>query len=430
MQCSELQDLLNLYLDGLLLPEQSNIVEQHLAECTGCHQEMEALCYTIHAMASLEQLDPPPEFKQNVRKSLEDNLHKRTFWNRIIQIIPASRLATVACFLLIIVVTVQSLGKIKSTQEMKLATNSLENQSMISKDMGQPTKNDSIEKTEQFIMEAEQGVDQILFDEKNSSNDKQDSEIQRAKKSINLTDNSSLQNNSFGSADRDGLARSIELTSEMLAGSAYVLDKKIINKANLSLETTSIDQSEEKLAKILKDNSNNNWSIQNSSLTRERQEISRGGFIIRIPQKQFYLAVDSLETLGVLKNKEISAEDVTEKYVQLKTAITNIEAEEEKFLELLNETKSVEQLKIIRDELTLIRERKQIFNQELNQLNDYLEYSAIEVNLLETVPPVEEIKVNGWKYNGFWSWGPLAKTANWTGNYLYLPSYVQLLVLG
>ena len=152
MQCSEIQEMLSFYLDDWLSAEEKTLVEQHLAVCSVCRKEMETLRCTIQTLASLEQLSPPLDFNEKVRNLLEKEVRKKSFWKRFVDIIPASRLATVACMVLAVVVTVQNIGKLKGPMDQVL--NSVQQNQMVMETEGIVDNRENEENVQLFTQNA------------------------------------------------------------------------------------------------------------------------------------------------------------------------------------------------------------------------------------------------------------------------------------
>jgi hypothetical protein len=58
-----------------------------------------------------------------------------------------------------------------------------------------------------------------------------------------------------------------------------------------------------------------------------KKEVKTGYVTIRMLQINFYLAIERIERLGEVKNKNIKSEDVTEQYIDLKARLENAQRE-------------------------------------------------------------------------------------------------------
>jgi len=71
MDCSDIKALLSEYIDGTLDQETKNRVDQHVASCAECREELASLKALVHELGSLEPMQPPEDFLLQVHKRLE-----------------------------------------------------------------------------------------------------------------------------------------------------------------------------------------------------------------------------------------------------------------------------------------------------------------------------------------------------------------------
>jgi anti-sigma factor RsiW len=71
MDCSEIKALLSEYIDGTLEPETKDLVDQHVASCAECREELASLKALVHELGSLEPMQPPEDFLVQVHERLE-----------------------------------------------------------------------------------------------------------------------------------------------------------------------------------------------------------------------------------------------------------------------------------------------------------------------------------------------------------------------
>jgi hypothetical protein len=71
MDCSDIKVLLSEYIDGTLDRETKDRVEQHVASCADCREELASLKALVHELGSLEPVQPPEDFLAQVHKRLD-----------------------------------------------------------------------------------------------------------------------------------------------------------------------------------------------------------------------------------------------------------------------------------------------------------------------------------------------------------------------
>jgi hypothetical protein len=96
MDCKNLREILDLYVDGELSPEATVQAEAHLAECHACRRAANRLQGLRQAVkAAVSQYQPAPQLARRVRRSMLSLWHRRPAW----------ALAVIAVALLIVVLT-------------------------------------------------------------------------------------------------------------------------------------------------------------------------------------------------------------------------------------------------------------------------------------------------------------------------------------
>lgn len=71
MQCTDVKMRLSEYIDGVLDPETRSRLEEHLAACKGCAGELASLRTLIHELGSLEPVEAPGDFLEQLHERLE-----------------------------------------------------------------------------------------------------------------------------------------------------------------------------------------------------------------------------------------------------------------------------------------------------------------------------------------------------------------------
>jgi hypothetical protein len=81
MDCKNLREILDLYVDGELSPEATVQAEAHLAECHGCRRAADRLQGMRQAIkAAVSQYQPTPQLANRVRKSTLSPWYRRPAW--------------------------------------------------------------------------------------------------------------------------------------------------------------------------------------------------------------------------------------------------------------------------------------------------------------------------------------------------------------
>lgn len=84
MECREVQDNLNNYIEGILPSEALKSFEEHIALCSKCKEELADLQKTITHIKDFEELEPPPWLAQKVMAKVREEAElKKDFFHKI-----------------------------------------------------------------------------------------------------------------------------------------------------------------------------------------------------------------------------------------------------------------------------------------------------------------------------------------------------------
>jgi hypothetical protein len=66
MECQEIRKNLSAYLEGIIAPEDQELIDQHLASCRACSTALYELNRTGEVLKNLKEVEPPPWMKQKI----------------------------------------------------------------------------------------------------------------------------------------------------------------------------------------------------------------------------------------------------------------------------------------------------------------------------------------------------------------------------
>ena len=160
-------------------------------------------------------------------------------------------------------------------------------------------------------------------------------------------------------------------------------ERVVIYNAYVSLETTDIQGTLARIRALAESyggyvasSSRSTYGMQN------RAEIS-----IRVPKDRFQAAVQQIESYGKVLDENTSSEDITQQYIDLKARLNNLLKQEERLREILDMTKTVDEILRVENELARIRGEIESLQGQINYLEGNVEMSLIQVLLTEPVPP-------------------------------------------
>ena len=66
MECQDIRKNLSAYLEGMVAPEDQELIDQHLASCRACSTALYELNRTGEVLKNLQEVEPPPWMKQKI----------------------------------------------------------------------------------------------------------------------------------------------------------------------------------------------------------------------------------------------------------------------------------------------------------------------------------------------------------------------------
>ncbi|MBU6996274.1 MAG: DUF4349 domain-containing protein [Theionarchaea archaeon] len=165
------------------------------------------------------------------------------------------------------------------------------------------------------------------------------------------------------------------------AGGEYLSssEPKLIKTAVLSLE---VDSCTEALKAVEETAANHNGYVADSAV-QQYDDREVGHITVRVPEDSFEEAVKDIENVGDLKKENLTLEDVTEQYIDLKARLDNLEHQEQRYLEILEMATTVEDVLKVETQLERIRGEIESLQGTLNYMETQIRYSVIYVQLAE-----------------------------------------------
>ncbi|MBI4198246.1 MAG: DUF4349 domain-containing protein [Chloroflexi bacterium] len=168
------------------------------------------------------------------------------------------------------------------------------------------------------------------------------------------------------------------------AGSLETADRQIISQANLSLEVTTVPAAVGQVQAIAQ--SLGGFVEQLSSSGAEEKQYA--AITIRLPQAEFFTAMDRLRALGKVQSENLGSQDVTEQFIDLEARLKSLQREEESLLSLLGRAQQISEILTIERELSRVRSDIERYQGQLNFLKRRVDLTTITISLF---PPQEKV---------------------------------------
>ena len=194
-----------------------------------------------------------------------------------------------------------------------------------------------------------------------------------------------LSDQSFAGFQQSGFelsANSIDTGKGDQNGKAISMERKIISTAQLLLEADNVPSTVNKITNITQQQGG---FISGSSVSGY-QERKNGQVTVRVPEKNFYTAVEQIEALGIVKSRDLHGQDVTEEYIDINARLSNFKKQEERLQDILKMANTVKDVLEIERELNRVRSEIESLTGKLNYFNKSIEMSTITVNINEPAP--------------------------------------------
>ncbi len=163
--------------------------------------------------------------------------------------------------------------------------------------------------------------------------------------------------------------------------------RSVIRTARLAVEVDRYDAGVRRLLDIAE---GAGGFVADSSYS-EADGRPQGEFTLRVPAGRFAAAVKDVEALGTVRQRQISAQDVTEEFVDLEARRRNLERHEQQLLSFMDRATKVADLMAIEQELARVRGQIEQIAGRLRYLSHNVEMASITVMVAERA-----------KTHGFW----------------------------
>jgi hypothetical protein len=162
-------------------------------------------------------------------------------------------------------------------------------------------------------------------------------------------------------------------------------EQKIIKTANLRYEVFNMDSSLQLISETL---ANFKGLVQNE---RQYDQGNRKytSLTLRIPAKSFHPFIDALmnsKDIRKLEDKSISAQDVTEQFVDIESRLATKKQALSRYREILQKAETVKDIMTVEDKIRYLQEEIEAQEARLKYLSHQVDMSEIRINIYQVVP--------------------------------------------
>lgn len=169
------------------------------------------------------------------------------------------------------------------------------------------------------------------------------------------------------------------------------IEQKIIKEATLRFETDNLENS---FSKIQKAATTSKARIINDSEGKDFGTLFRN-LTIKVPSQNFDRFINDISKgVSYFEVKNISAEDVTEQYIDLTSRLKTKKKLEERYLEILKKANKVSEILEIEEQISAIREEIESKEGQLKYLESRVSESTVTIEIYKTIAEKEGIKIS------------------------------------
>ena len=356
MKHEKIKKLLPLYIDDGLTENEEKILENHLENCKECQKKLKEYKQNHNLLSSVEKEKAPENLSKLILNKI--NKEKTDEYKENIQNNNNH--------------TNKILSKIKNlfTRTVKVPAGLIALASVI-------------------LIVSIAGLPGFLLDNQNSSNNNFQAEKQYSHFQSQTYDQNNQITPNTQSIDNSRMklaGNSSQQNKNLNSNSSNIeIEQKIIKRANLTIESNNIDQIEDKIIELVK---NNKGYISDSRNWLDQNKRKYYSFNLKIPAENFNQILEQLsdEEYGKIISRSISSQDVTEQYMDLDIRLDNLLAQEDRYKKLLNQTKKVKEILDIENELNRIRTEIERLQGRKKYLDNQINYSTINVKIRQPEP--------------------------------------------
>ena len=175
-------------------------------------------------------------------------------------------------------------------------------------------------------------------------------------------------------------------------------ERKVIHQAQLELKVKNLEKAQMKIENKVAEYGG---YVVESNVYREDEELVEGTITVRVPEAHFqdFLA-DSEGEASEVVGRNVTGQDVTEQYVDLKARLKSKRTVEERLLAFMKDAEKTEDLLKISSDLAVVQEEIEQLTGQMKYLENQTSYSTVTITLSQdriVVPGIDNKELNTWE---------------------------------
>ena len=156
-----------------------------------------------------------------------------------------------------------------------------------------------------------------------------------------------------------------------------VLDRKIIQSTSIDVEVTEVGRNFQDIIRIAQ--TAGGFVASSSFSNVEDEQIA--DLTIRVPADRYQDVLSQIRGMGEVAQEGSEANDITEEFTDLQARLRTLEATELRYLELLGQADTIDDILLVQDRLDGVRGQIEQVQGRVNLLNELTDLATITVHL-------------------------------------------------
>ena len=174
----------------------------------------------------------------------------------------------------------------------------------------------------------------------------------------------------------------IPVTKQLAPQGEQTMDRKLIKEGAMSFQCEDVVKTKAEVDKIIKELGAYSSSEGQDSYGRNLNFHQT----IRVPAEKFDVLIQGLEALAIkVESKDINTRDVTEEFIDLETRLKTKKELESRYLEILKQARTVEDVLSVERELGNVRSEVESMEGRLNYIKNKVSFSTLNVNYYQLI---------------------------------------------
>jgi hypothetical protein len=156
-----------------------------------------------------------------------------------------------------------------------------------------------------------------------------------------------------------------------------LLDRKIVQSTSVDLGVEEVGRAFQEIIRVAE----TNGGFVASSSFSNLNESQTADLTVRVPSNRYQDMLAQVRGMGEVKQEASDSSDVTEEYTDLQARLRTFEATERRYLALLAEAETIEEILIVQDRLDGVRAQIEQVQGRINLLDHLTDLATITVHL-------------------------------------------------